>query len=316
MRFLVDPAGWLVLRIVCRSAVCILIGLGIDLMQALHSHYTTAKRAYDAGGTPHDELCRVTEHALGLLQAGAQPRTLATCDGKPYSVFEAAGRMSRPFRPTLLEANPAQFRSDWGALVTSAAPADHRYDCGVDLTNRALYSALTAFSVCYDLWKPGSRKTPGTFFEVVLGSLLQPLLPAHRREGHVILPGQSENVSTDIVFHKPGNAPGGLVIPAKITTRERIVQPFAHQRILDSVFGTGAFKSVLVCVSEMQRDKEANANAICVPGTIRLFQMHLAEMAGICYLDPPARYLATDVSGIIPVATVGDLLDSQLPGLL
>lgn len=95
-----------------------------------------------------------------------------------------------------------------------------------------------------------------------------------------------------------------------------MVQPYAHQRILDSVFGDQAFKSTLVCMSEMQRDGDDNANAICVPGTIRLFQMHLAELSGIYYLDPPARYLHDDVAGVVTVNSVGALLADDLPTLI
>lgn len=285
-------------------------------LQDLHEHFTAAKRAYDAGGSPHRELREVAAHAIGLLRAAATSRVLSRCDDKEYSVFDVSGRLSRPYLSDLYESDPAQFRTDWDSLVDAAVPGEHRYESRTRQTNRVLYSAITAFCACYDVWKPGSRKTPGTFFEVLLGSILQRILPGYRRESHVILPEQDENVSTDIVFRSASGGPGGLVIPAKITTRERVVQPFAHQRILDSIFGVGTFKSVLVCVSEMQRDGEDGVNAICVPGTIRLFQMHLASMSGICYLDPPSRYLAADVASVVPVFTLGELLETRLPRFL
>jgi hypothetical protein len=69
-------------------------------------------------------------------------------------------------------------------------------------------------------------------------------------------------------------------------------------------------------MSEMQRDRSNNANAICVPGTIRLFQMHLSRLSGIYYLDPPRRYLAEDITSVVPVRTVGDLLAVDLAGLV
>ncbi|MCY4646040.1 MAG: hypothetical protein OXE73_04115 [Gammaproteobacteria bacterium] len=134
------------------------------------------------------------------------------------------------------------------------------------------------------------------------------------RTAHVKLAGQTENVSTDIAFLERGHR-GGLVVPAKITTRERIVQPFAHQRILDSVFGEQRFRSILVSVSEMQRQRQTGANAICVPGPIRLYQLHLARLSGLYYLDPPARYLERDVADHITVDTVGRLLGEDLPAL-
>ena len=108
----------------------------------------------------------------------------------------------------------------------------------------------------------------------------------------------------------------GLVVPVKITTRERVGQPYTHQRILDSVFGEGVYRSVLVCMSEMQRDKQHSANSICVPGPIRLYQTHVAKLSGLYYLDPPARYLDEDVTSVVPVRKVGTLLCSDLESLV
>lgn len=108
----------------------------------------------------------------------------------------------------------------------------------------------------------------------------------------------------------------GLVVPAKITTRERIVQPFAHQRILDSAFGVGHYRSALACVSEMQRDEEVGANEICVPGTIRLYQEYLAPLSGIYYLDPPVRYLQSDVTSIIEVSSLGHFFSERIAALV
>src|SRR5690606_14225136 len=128
----------------------------------------------------------------------------------------------------------------------------------------------------YDLWQRRSRKTPGTFFEVLMASLLQQMLPRAAFSKHIPLAallrdrdaaeGATEtetdaveeaegeddgrsSVSTDLVIGTP-DRPGGVVVPLKITTRERIVQPFAHQRILDSAFGEGVYRSLLVCISE------------------------------------------------------------------
>jgi hypothetical protein len=181
-----------------------------------------------------------------------------------------------------------------------------------------------AFSVCFDLRKRTSRKTPGTYFEVILGSILSEILPDYKRTKHIPLISEEgsakeeneESVSTDIVFEKASKdgIMKGIVIPAKITTRERIVQPFAHQRILDSVFCSERFRSVLVCMSEMQLDK-SGVKEICVPGTIRLFQTHLARLSGIYYLDPPLRYLQDDVLKYIKVASLGTFLNQDLAEL-
>lgn len=282
-------------------------------MRELNCLQANAAGAYRRGAPVPNHIEHVVDHSLTLLKE-INPEPLGTCDGKEYHFFRAGTNASRPVRLPLLIREPERFRQAWKAFRTSAQPEERRYDLPCDEIDIILYSASMAFAVCYDLWKPASRKTPGTFFEVVLGTVMQSVLPSLERTAHVKLADQTENVSTDIVFLEPGHR-AGLVVPAKITTRERIVQPFAHQRILDSVFGEQRFRSILVSVSEMQRQRQTGANAICVPGTIRLFQLHLARLSGLYYLDPPARYLKRDVADHIPVSTVGRLLAKDLPAL-
>src|SRR5690606_30341927 len=67
--------------------------------------------------------------------------------------------------------------------------------------------------------------------------------------------------------------------------------------------------------SEMQRDQEEGANEICVPGTLKMYQKHLASVSGIYYLDPPVRYLAEDLKQVVVVESIGRLLTSDLAGL-
>lgn len=282
-------------------------------MRELDNLQSNAAGAYRNGMAVPNCIEHVVDHCLGLLrEIEAEP--LGACDGKQYHMLRVERNVSRPVHLPLLIRDRKLFREAWREFQDSARPQERRYNFPPEETNTVLYSASMAFAICYDLWKPASRKTPGTFFEVVLGSVLQTVLPGFERTAHVVLPGQTEKVSTDIVFLTPDEK-GGLVIPAKITTRERIVQPFAHQRILDSVFGERRFRSVLISVSEMQRQGKVGANAICVPGAIRLYQLHLAGLSGLYYLDPPARYLREDVAGHVTVGSLGELLARDLPAL-
>ena len=283
-------------------------------MDELNTLQANTASAYRDGRCVGHSIGQVVEHCLALLSR-AEIAALGACDGKAYHVFRAGTNLSRPVHLPLLIDDPKSFGEAWSAFQRSAHPAAQRYDFPPATINRIFYTASTAFGACYDLWRPGSRKTPGTFFEVLLGSALETVLPGFARTAHVVLPDQTENLSTDIVFLAP-DPPGSLVIPAKITTRERIVQPFAHQRILDSVFGEGRFRSVLVCVSEMQRQRDTGANAICVPGAVRLYQQHLAALSGLYYIDPPARYLRDDVVEHLKVDSLAALLTGDLAELV
>ena len=281
-------------------------------MQTIKAHFDSAKAAYDSGACPIADIYETSAASISKLQADATTQYLDTLNTKRYDVFSYNGNLSRPFLPGLYVNNSQDFKTKWDALIAAINSMHKTIDLSEPEINQVLYAAITAFSCCYDIWNPGARKTPGTFLEVMLGTILSKILPNCPRTKFITIPGQSEKVSTDIVLTDQ-QAGRSLVIPAKITTRERVVQPFAHQRILNSVFGNGTYGSVLMCVSEMQRAGTNGANEICVPGTIRLFQVHLAEMDGIYYLDPPHRYLQSDITSIIEVGTIGGFIKNKLP---
>jgi hypothetical protein len=157
---------------------------------------------------------------------------------KSYSVFVAGKRVSRPFLPSLFISDPNEFERQWKEVTRRLNSKTANARTKAEKINAILYTAINAFAICYDLWKPSSRKTPGTFWEVMMGSVLGTLLPKHNRGKFVTIPGQEEKVPIDITFTNPATNQT-LAFPAKITTRERIVQPAAHQRILDAVFGPG-----------------------------------------------------------------------------
>lgn len=284
-------------------------------MRQLALKLAVAKESYDAGGRPLDEICNISKYCITSLAKNSRQRAQASLGSKHYHVFLSKANVSRPILTDLFITTPKEFIANWTELIASCNSTTHRITLTPAKINKTLYTSIMAFSACYDLWQPSSRKTPGTYFEVLLGSILGMLLPNCVRSKHIPIPNSEENVSTDIVFTNSQNG-NGLVIPVKITTRERIVQPFAHQRILDSVFGIDRFHSILVCASELQRDGDDNVNEICVPGTIKLFQSHLAKLKAIYYLDPPTRYLAGDVLQVIKIDSLGTLLAQDLPDFI
>jgi len=279
-------------------------------MKVINHHFNQLKALYDTGDCPLDAVCDLSVRCLAKLEAVAAWHQLS---GGVYCTLTVGNEHSRPLRRDMFQLNGTEFQCDWTQMIQEIDAPNRRINMDTAITNRTLYTALMSFSACFDIWKRSSRKTPGTFFEVIIGSLLSRLLPAYTRSKHVIIPNEIENVSTDIVFTKAG-APG-LVLPVKITTRERIVQPFAHQRILESVFGADIYRSVLICCSELQLAGTTAVREVCVPGTLRLFQRHLAKMTGIYYLDIPRRYQESDVTAHIPVRSLGTFLGTDLAAM-
>lgn len=250
---------------------------------------------------------------------------------------------SRPIRPDLFYVDAEEFLKAHNELIKGFHKIPSEWSTEeIARANKVIYTGVTAFACCYDLWQRGSRKTPGTFFEVFVAGILKELFADYYFSKHIPLVSLLENIelekliktenplelsnkenneneleggeedasslSTDLVI-KSANSERSLVIPLKITTRERIVQPFAHQRILNSAFGPNIFTSYLVCISETQQDsKKRKVNQVCVPGPVKLFQKHLAPLGGLYYCDIPQRYNASDIKRVIPIKTAGDFL--------
>lgn len=303
-------------------------------MDRLRALLTAASQRYNRLQPHHDQSRELVLAAHAKLLAGANYRHYGAFAGRPaipYSVFEVEGSVSRPVRPDLFIADSDAFIRAYDGLTLILKNALEWDADDAAAANAVTYTSVMSIACCFDLWQRSSRKTPGTFFEIFMASLLQQVVPTAAFTKHIplaallqdpqipiegtaaapIAPPEEEaeksSVSTDLVVGARDQT-GGLVIPLKITTRERIVQPFAHQRILDAAFGEGVFKSMIVCMSETQLDeKTKSVKQVCVPGTVKLFQKYLAPVEALYYCDIPQRYAAADMQKIIPVRSVGDL---------
>ena len=290
-------------------------------MDILKEKIDVASRLYNLNLDHIPATLQVIEHAMLLLKNNAGYGYFGSFNGKntqEYHSFTFNGEYSRPVRDDLFITDYDFFVSGFREFNESLRDIGSKWSSfDSRRANKIIYTSVMSVACCFDLWKSGSRKTPGTFFEIFMAAVLKWMIPDEIFSKHIPLIDQLESddesidpssVSTDIVIKtKYKNA--SVVIPLKITTRERIVQPFAQQRILDSYFGNGVYFSFLACISETQQDKKKKkVNHICVPGTIRLYQKYLSSLSGMYYCDIPERYLERDLTDIIPVRTMGDFL--------
>jgi hypothetical protein len=223
------------------------------------------------------------------------------------------GNWSRPIRSDLIANSDDEFKADWTSMVaglTAASP-------DINTTNRALYTCIQMFASAYDLCKRGSRKTPGTLLEVVIGTLLSQRLKLPRlKQISLEVEREPVTVPTDIYFESKR-----LAIAVKMSTRDRIIQPFGHQLLLNRItqsLNLRPIASVLCAVGEVQlgsqNGKGKPCYAVCVPRQVTLYQKHVAQLSGLFYLDPPARYLELHTRGVIEVSTIGAFLSGLPPG--
>lgn len=206
---------------------------------------------------------------------------------KTYFAFRASAgpaKMSRPVNNALFDAELA--RRHLSRIVRADLS-------GLDpeTRKRALYSAAMSYCGATDLLKKDDKKTPGTFFEAFVGHLVAQtfgLNPAKSIE--VLNLDQKTRLPTDYVFDF-GPGKNKIHLPIKTSTRERVVQVWAHQRVLDGVYGVNRFKGLLTCLTETNMQRETlSVVEVCLPEQWAIYQMFIAQLHRVYYFDPPIDY--------------------------
>lgn len=231
-------------------------------------------------------LTDLTSDALHFLSSCKQVPLASKVHGKRYFSFTVKGsdKLSRAVNEELFNPN---IRRQLNHLVEGAliklAPADR---------SRLLYTIAIAYCCASDLLKTRDQKTPATFFECLIGHLFARSFGVNPRTQVEVLHLEDEasTLPTDFIFDL-GPAKSKFHVPVKTSTRERVIQVFAHQRVLDGVHGFGSFKGILVCLTETKLDhKRREVVEICVPKQWVLYYRFIASMHRFYYFDIPARY--------------------------
>lgn len=278
---------------------------------------------------------RLAEDCLRLLRSSCryQAMSFVGIGAKSYvvAVSMQEARYSRPLRNACFVADPGEFAELWGryeASIVGSAGAGYVDGVSTEDCSRACYTAAMAYAAVIDLYRPRDRGSPGVFLEMVVGPSLALLLDAPEERGvRLDIDGvtKPENIPVDLIFPVADDL--ALAVPTKISTRERISQAFVHQRILEAA-RPGAYRTVLVAINETniifprgtpiaERTLEnASVKETLVPGTIALYEKYVAAVAGLYYMDPPAPYLDGRYVGLPPVKNFGELLTTDLPGLV
>lgn len=248
---------------------------------------------------------------------------------KRYSVFTPKGKLSpisRAVRHDYFIYDVDEFRRQWDVML------EHFHDglgtgrlIGLQSqqVNSICYTAVMSWAAAVDLFNR-SQGLGGTYFEILTGALVSGL-SGRPVGGDIMLPlpgGKRETIKVDLTFEAADDRPC-LVIPTKISTRERISQAYVHARILETA-RPGGYRTILCVANETNSFKEKGQDSrigvylkeTLVPGTIALYQKYIAHLDGLYYLDPPQPYLVGEKPGLPPVRTFGDLLTIYLPGLL
>src|SRR4029077_6596865 len=236
---------------------------------------------------------------------------LNSVTGKSYFSFRGA-EQSRPVNMALYEEDDREF----ARLLHSFRDGLPRND--VDAVTRATYSIAYSVFAAHDVHEVG-RKASATFFEILIGHIVARTLGIPPRK-KVLLPESPADdptyLPTDYLFD-PGPRSRKIHWPIKTSTRERAVQAWVHQLVLERIFSTGRYRGVLGVASRTKPNKRTGqVIEICVPGQLQMFQSRVTEMSRVYYLDPPRAHLGLANSDPrIEVKLFGRAL-SELPQLL
>ena len=275
-------------------------------MPALHPILT----AYNVLKNDHEDLKSdtITSAFDSILNAtasylsGSAISTVSLASGVPgkqYFAFCLEEKQSRPINEVLFPSldEGTQSAKDFLHSLRSLSFSE---TTPANLT-KGCYALSIMFCASIDLLKNGDQKTPGTFFEYLIGHCYARRLGINPRKRVKVLslaePGATSlgeasdpELPTDFIFDLGAGKPK-FHLPVKTSTRERVVQVWAHQRVLDGVYGTGRFWGTLVALAETNwQARTRQVTEVCLPLQWKVYQLFIAQMKRIYYLDLPQKY--------------------------
>jgi hypothetical protein len=207
---------------------------------------------------------------------------------KDYFSYKENKKLTRPINRNLYDNVTDDMVNIFFGKLKDNALADLKPN---DIT-AIIYRIAIDFCTTIDILKESDQKTPGTYFEYLMGHLFSIHFEVEpRNQVEVLNLDMKSKLPTDFIFDLGTNRPK-FHVPVKTSTRERVVQVWAHQRVLDGVYGNGRFIGLLTCLAETKLDhKTKEVIEICLPDQWRLYQLFISQLKRVYYLDIPQKYL-------------------------
>jgi hypothetical protein len=251
--------------------------------------YTALQKTFaaDIGGAANRKAIGLVYSAcLHFLKKTGREPLVSLIPGKQYFAFTQRNKVSRAVNSELFLGDA----KEWAAF-DAALQRKKLSGFSPERITQVIYSVAISFCAFIDLTKEGDQKTPGTFFEYLISHLFAWRLGVNPTTRIQVLNLDMETtLPTDFIFNLGKDRPK-FHLPIKTSTRERVIQVWAHQRVLDGVFGTGRFLGTPVILAETKTDRrKREVIEICLPDQWRIYQMHIAQLKRIYYLDVPTTY--------------------------
>jgi hypothetical protein len=225
----------------------------------------------------------IVQLSLSFLESQSKMVDLISrVPNKNYISYSFNGIIARPANKSFFMRDHSNIPTLWDSWQNNSVSNE--------VKAQLLYTMALAPCLVMELFDRQNKKGPATYFECLIGHIFSKTLKVNPRK-QVCLPVHGKNVrmTMDFLFEYGGSSQ--LHLPVKMSTRERVVQAWAHQRLLDSAFGTSSFKGIMVLFSETKLDaKSLEVVEICVPDQWLAYQSLLSKMNRIYYFDIPERY--------------------------
>lgn len=262
-----------------------------DDLASLKTAYHAVKQACSADARSV-ETARAIGHfatlSLQFLRDRCVPVALVSkVAGKSYISYRRPGAppvLSRPANVAMMLRTRDTVAAAWREWESNRI--------GNEFRGKLLYTVALAPCLALELFDRQNKKGPATYFECVVGHIFSRCMGVNPSR-KAILPvcGRRVRLTMDFLFERSKDFK--VHLPVKMSTRERVVQAWSHQRLLDGAFGNNAYRAIMVCFAETKLDSRSlEVVEICVPEQWLAYQALLARMERIYYFDVPTRYTA------------------------
>lgn len=277
----------------------------MPLPEALQRGYEEVKASSRKSARSHDTANAIHDLAVDALrfladECYAMPLN-SQVEGKEYEAFVHERVTSRPVNTSLFVAEAEAFDEMWQQWRAGGLGEDER--------TKLFYTAGLTPGLAMELFNRQNRKGPATYFESLVGFIFADMLGVNpQRHETLSINGRQVRLTMDFIFRPEVGERVHLAV--KMSTRERVVQAWAHQHLLAAAFAKEAYRGILVAFAETKMDSVSREVVeICVPDQWLAYQRFLARMDTIYYFDPPERYirLARDYPEDVNLQAIGEL---------
>lgn len=206
---------------------------GVDELRLLYNAVKAQLKldiASDATGTAIHDFALLSLRFLESECLVVQLRSIVP--GKAYVAYarkrEPTG-LSRPVNTALFETRwstvSRQWKAWWQGKISRA-----------DLA-RMSYTVALAPCLALELFDRQNKKGPATYFECLVGHIFAKTIGTNpRKKASLPVHGQTVRMTMDFLFDMGANAKD-VHLAVKMSTRERVVQAWAHQQLLEAAYG-------------------------------------------------------------------------------